>query len=67
MEILQHVLRHLRSMVVIMGLLCPSSRVVNCLWVSHFHYPEHIFYAIWCRMTKRGVVVHHGMAQRHAL
>jgi len=25
--------------------------------------PKHIFYAISCRITKLGVVVHHGMAQ----
>jgi len=27
------------------------------------HCPKHIFYAIWCRITKLGVVVHHGMGQ----
>jgi len=27
--------------------------------------PQHIFYTIWCRITKLGVVVHHGIGQCH--
>jgi len=28
-------------------------------------FPEHIFYAISCRITKLGLVVHHGIGQCH--
>jgi len=40
---------------------------VRCHRVSYFCCPEHILCAIWCRMTKLGVVVHHGMVQCYAL